>query len=214
MQETRINLGCGTCVVKGWVNIDRSPGPLLDRFRIVKRLLYKAGAISDEHMVVWPRGIVRADARKGLRFPSGSADAVYSSHMLEHIYFEEAKRVLLEVRRVLRQGGVVRLALPDGAVLAQQLIGASAAHSAQAALEYNIQLRAHPLARPTARGRLAAALGANIHLWQPTRALVLEMLVDAGFRDVQERRFREGDLPDLVLVEDREESFFLEGIAP
>lgn len=208
----RLNLGCGTTVVQGWDNIDRSPNLILDRFRPLKRGLYRFGVISAEHMIEWPPGVIRHDVRKGLPYPDGSVDAVYSSHMLEHIYLDEARRLLREAAGVLRIGGIIRLALPDSEVLAKALVESDTENAAEAARQFNLGLRAHPSDRPTGRKRLTAMLGANIHLWQPTPALVSEFLEEAGFHDVFRYDYREGSLPDLHSIEQRPESFFLEAV--
>jgi SAM-dependent methyltransferase len=44
---------------------------------------------------------------------AGSVDAIYSSHMIEHLDRREARRFLAECRRVLKPGGVLRLVVPD-----------------------------------------------------------------------------------------------------
>ena len=97
----RVNNGCGSNVAQGWVNIDRSPGPLLDRLQPLKRALFH---------------------------------------------------------------------------------------------------------------RLARLFGANIHLSPPL--LWWRAFSSAGFVQVDRKGFREGDLSDLQAVEHREESFFLEAVAP
>ncbi len=53
------------------------------------------------------------DADDGLPFKDGSVDGCYASHLLEHLPRETARRLLLECLRVLRSGGVLRLAVPD-----------------------------------------------------------------------------------------------------
>ena len=40
-------------------------------------------------------------------------DVLYSSHMLEHLDTVEAMKFLIEARRVLKHGGIIRLAVPD-----------------------------------------------------------------------------------------------------
>ncbi len=161
-------------------------------------------------MTVWPAGIVFHDIRKPLPYGDSSAEAIYSAHMLEHLYFDEANNALVEFRRLLSPEGVLRLALPDSELLASAFLQNSAARGAQAALEFNAGLNAHPLSRPPARRRLSDGLGASLHRWQPTGALVMKMLRDAGFGEVNECTFLRGDLPDLATVEHRRESFFLE----
>lgn len=80
------NLGCGQSLHSDWINIDCKPtGP----------------------------GVVVHDLTKGLPFADGELDAVYSSHLLEHFPKWQAPDFLCECRRVLKTGGIVRLAVPD-----------------------------------------------------------------------------------------------------
>ena len=48
--------------------------------------------------------------------PDGSFDLVYSGQSIEHVTEEEADKVLLEARRVLRPGGILALDTPNGPV--------------------------------------------------------------------------------------------------
>jgi SAM-dependent methyltransferase len=199
-----LNLGCGLNAAPGWVNIDRSPSLILDRVPGAKRALNSVVGLQPGHLVTWPEGIRRLDITKGLPFKGGSVHAIYSSHMLEHLYLSDAQRVLEECRRVLAVGGILRLALPDSDALARRLVEGGSGRT------FNEQLYAYPLARPNWRGRAVRAVGASIHHWQPTRDLVYAMLREAGFQNVTERAFREGTLPDILAVEHREESMFWE----
>lgn len=82
----RLHLGCGPYYLPGMINID---GNLRRRKDL------------------W------LDLRNPLPFPDGSVALVYSSHMLEHLYPDDALRLLREIRRVLSDQGVARLALPS-----------------------------------------------------------------------------------------------------
>jgi predicted SAM-dependent methyltransferase len=199
-----VNLGCGLNAAPGWVNIDRSPSLVLDRIPGAKRALHRLIGLQPGHLVTWPQGIRRLDITKGLPFERGSVRAVYSSHMLEHLYLSDAQRVLVECHRVLEVGGVLRLALPDSDALARRLVEGGSGRT------FNEQLYAYPLVRPNWRGRVLSTVGASIHHWQPTRDLVRAMLQEAGFPKATERVFRQGTLPDLLAVEHREESMFWE----
>jgi ubiquinone/menaquinone biosynthesis C-methylase UbiE len=53
------------------------------------------------------------DLRKGIPAPTESADAVYHSHVLEHIDRDAVPRFLDEIRRVLKPGGLHRVVVPD-----------------------------------------------------------------------------------------------------
>jgi predicted SAM-dependent methyltransferase len=46
-------------------------------------------------------------------FDRGTVDLVYMCHILEHIKRDHLKEVLSEMKRVLKEGGVLRLSVPD-----------------------------------------------------------------------------------------------------
>ena len=206
----RLNLGSGQTAVPDWINIDRSPNILLDRVPVAKRLLFRAGVLNEGHMQPWDREVVRHDIRK-LPCPDNSVEAIYSSHTLEHLYLREAERVIKECARVLKPGGVLRLALPDVEYFARQLLDGSSVAGQDAGRYFNSRLLAHPEDRPTLSGHLLSAVGGHVHRWQPSAPLVRQLMVDARLVDICDCEFRQGRLPGLDVIETREESFFLEG---
>ena len=208
----RVNLGCGPMAPAGWVNIDGSPNVLLDRVRVVKRGLRVLGVLSEAHMTSWPDEVVYFDVRKPLPFDDSSVQSIYSSHLLEHLYLFDAQAVLSESRRVLAPGGVLRLALPDAERLAADLLNGVSDGTDDPGLYFNRRLWAHPLMRPSRRQKIASVFGGSTHRWQPTRSFVTSLLKGAGFSQVFECQFLQGNLPDLASVEHREESFFLEAV--
>jgi predicted SAM-dependent methyltransferase len=54
-----------------------------------------------------------------LVFQSGTVDLIYASHVLSYFNRREALFVLLEWNRVLKPGGVIRLAVPDFQAMAR-----------------------------------------------------------------------------------------------
>lgn len=46
-------------------------------------------------------------------FGDGTVDLVYMCHILEHVKRNDLQNVLLEMKRVLKHGGVLRLSVPD-----------------------------------------------------------------------------------------------------
>ncbi|MNX83829.1 hypothetical protein D3C86_1156070 [compost metagenome] len=81
-----LNLGCGTTYHPDWVNIDLHASP--------------------------PH-VIGHDLKRGIPFPDASFDAVYTSHVLEHIPPAHAAAFLNEAVRVLKPGGVMRVVVPD-----------------------------------------------------------------------------------------------------
>jgi len=81
-----LNIGCGPHFHPAWTNLDY--------------------VSTSTEVMEW-------DIRKGLPFPSQSFDACYSSHVLEHITKSEVPKLLLEIYRVLKPGGIARIIVPD-----------------------------------------------------------------------------------------------------
>jgi len=50
---------------------------------------------------------------KGIPFPNESVDAVFHSHVLEHLDRDVASTFLHEIQRVLKPGGFIRIVVPD-----------------------------------------------------------------------------------------------------
>ncbi len=207
-----VNLGSGPTGPESWVNLDRSPTMLLRHVPWAARALRRAGVIGEHHLTPWQPHIVRQDLTKPLPFDDGTVDAVYSSHFLEHIYYGDAQAIVKECHRVLKPGSVLRLALPDGEAWARELIESGDDEAGDAGYRYLLRLGSHPLDRPTGKRALTSKIGGHIHRWQPTRGLVRKMLLEAGFADdeISDRKFLEGDLPEIERIETREESFFTE----
>lgn len=212
-EELWLNLGSGQKAFNGWVNIDRSPGLVLDRLPVAKRLLHRFGLLAEAQMLPWPRTIRRLNIVKGLPFADRSVDAIYTSHTLEHLYLDDAQKVLGECQRVLKSGGCLRVALPDGEKWASDLISGYSDEDYSSGLTYNMRLGSHFFVRPVGLRRLTALLSGSTHKWQPTRDMVEELMLRAGFRKYQECSYREGALPDLEQVEDRPDSIFFEATA-
>jgi predicted SAM-dependent methyltransferase len=98
----RLNLGCGLNAPSGWINIDASFTARLSKWRRVYAAVCKIMRIDP---VPWPKNIKILDVRKGLPFPENSVQAIFSSHLLEHMSFEDANFVINECYRVLCKGG-------------------------------------------------------------------------------------------------------------
>jgi predicted SAM-dependent methyltransferase len=81
-----VNLGCGPHYVEGMINCD---GNLFNKIDL------------------W------LDLRNPLPFPDSSVAVAYCSHTLEHLFPDDALRLLREIRRVLRPDGIARVVVPD-----------------------------------------------------------------------------------------------------
>lgn len=82
----KLNIGCGGTYHPDWVNLDVAPAD---------------------------PNVLTVNINNGLPFSSESATACYSSHVLEHLDKASASNLIAECSRVLKHGGVIRLAVPD-----------------------------------------------------------------------------------------------------
>ncbi len=81
-----LNLGCGGRYHPDWTNVDfRSSGP----------------------------GVIACNLNLGIPIEDNCFDVVYHSHLLEHFPKGHAPIFLKECNRVLKKGGIIRVAVPD-----------------------------------------------------------------------------------------------------
>jgi predicted SAM-dependent methyltransferase len=86
----KLHLGCGKRHIPGFVHIDVVDYPHIDHVSSIDNLSF----IADDSVAL-----------------------VYNCHVLEHFKRRDVKRVLLEWRRVLAPGGLLRTSVPDFAAL-------------------------------------------------------------------------------------------------
>lgn len=115
---TGVNVGCGPHPLPGWVNVDNSPTLLLARLPVGRFL-------GPGRRSVWEaarRERIRFASATRLPFPNESVDSVYSSHMLEHLQREQARRFLHECKRILKPDGWLRVSVPSLSTLASEYL--------------------------------------------------------------------------------------------
>jgi predicted SAM-dependent methyltransferase len=212
----RVNVGCGSTPTSGWINLDNSPSVRLARWPILVRMLSRVHFLDDRSSkfasIARQENIRYADASRRIPLADNSAEVVYSSHMIEHLDRREAKAFLLEVNRILRPGGMVRLAAPDLGLLLKSYVDSGDADDFIA--------RSHTC-RERPRGvlpRVKVALsGPRHHLWMYDGRSLVRMLCDAGFVDARVMSAGTTDIPDpgsLDLAERAAESVYVEAIRP
>ncbi len=113
----RINVGCGQNPTSGWRNFDNSPSLRLATLPAIPGILRSLGLIgaAEQKFIDFANKnrIEFGDAAKGLPVPDGSAEVLYTSHMVEHLDATERDAFLAEAMRVLCPGGILRIAVPD-----------------------------------------------------------------------------------------------------
>lgn len=144
-----LHLGCGNVRIEQFVNIDCRPTEA-----------------TDVVTAAWDLGSI----------PSESVEYIYARHMLEHLSAGDARRALIEWRRVLRAGGIVHIVVPDILFHARQLIGAvkcpAAADQERHALAgfYGWQNEMH------------GGVNEDAHRWGYTPASIEKLLIETGLQ--------------------------------
>ena len=174
----RLNWGCGDAGVPGWINSDIKDGPGID---------------------------ISASILDGLPLESNSIDYAVSIHALPEIPYPDLKNVLEELRRVLKPGGTLRLALPD----IEKAIDA-----------YRRRDREFFMVSDRDAVSIGAKFVTHLVWYGYTRSLftkdsIEELLLSAGFSRVQHCRFQwsASGHDEIAELDDREgESLFVEAV--
>ena len=178
MTITRLNWGCGPEPPSGWLNADRRREPGID---------------------------LVGDIRDGLALPEDSVDYAVAIHGLQDLPYLDVVPALRELRRVLRPGGVLRVALPD----------------LERSIEAWLRGDAGYFYIPDEE---TASLGGKLvvqAIWYgSTRTpftwdFFRELATKAGFGNVARCKFRQTDSawPEIVALDNRErESLFAEAV--
>lgn len=81
----KLQIGCGDNILEGWLNTDLNSS----------------------------REIAYLDAGGNFPLPNNSVDFIFSEHLFEHLNIVQQKNMLKESFRVLKRGGVLRIATPS-----------------------------------------------------------------------------------------------------
>jgi len=222
-----LNLGCGSRTSPACVNIDWSPYLRLKRSRVgslVAPLVLRGER--RQRFAALADNVVVHDLRRPIPVEDGSVDAVYHSHVLEHIDRAHVGTFLAEVRRVLRPGGIHRIAVPDLEAASRRYLAhldacasdpaAGADHDAYVGVIIEQMVRREPAGTasqpPLRRSVENFLLGdarrrGETHQWMYDRVNLAAVLTDAGFSDVRVVDHRTSAIPgwDAIRLDELED---------
>jgi len=196
----KVNLGSGLSVAEGWINIDGSLSALVSTWpMIILKECYRFSDVrqwySREEYIRILKGhrFVHHRLDYGVPFKNESVDYLYSSHMLEHLFLEDARILLTEMYRALKQGGRIRLAVPD----LEYAFGLYQTGEKEKALSYFFT--------PIRSGVF------DLHNYMYDFDLLSRLVASVGFLEVEKCSFRVGKVPDIEKLDNRpEETLFIE----
>lgn len=213
---TRVNIGCGQTPIPGWHNYDNSLSLRIARLPFAKRLLLFLGLVQpaqQRYIKFCKSGQIKfADATRSIPEPSDSVDALYSSHMLEHLSKDEANKFLKEAWRILKKGGIIRIAVPDLKIFVERYISDKNAEKFVSCLH---MFDKNP---DTFSERLRFLIaGFRGHKWMYDGQSLINLLERAGFVDARVMPAGITGIIDpgpLDLHERADESVYIEAVKP
>jgi hypothetical protein len=209
-----VNIGCGCNPTEGWNNYENSLSLRLAGIPILTFILKRFGLMNEQQwraMLFYKESSIKyADARKRIPEADHSVDVLYSSHMLEHLYVNEAQSFLAEAKRVLKHNGYIRLAVPCLRLIVNNYLESRDADRFIIATG----LSHKPTATFLSRIRFLL-VGERGHKYMYDGASLCKLLVSAGFKDAKIVPPGETMIPeygDLDLAEQSESTVYVEAV--
>lgn len=212
----KLNVGCGRTLIHDWVNIDNSPTLRLAKVPYLARALFRAGLVKkptlDFAATLRTANVKYGDVSKGLDYADESCNAIYSSHMLEHLNRQVARQFVRDAFRLLRPGGVLRLCIPDLGILVRHYESTGDADAFMEGMHV-----CNASSQKLVDKVKLVLLGPRHHQWMYDGASLCRVLANEGFTDVSilpPGRTYIDEPGELDLYERCEESVYVEGVKP
>ncbi len=177
-RSNRLHIGCGSCAEPGWINVDRLEVPGVN---------------------------VACDIRQALPLPPATCEYAVAMHVLQDLAYCDIIPCLTEVRRVLTDGGILRLGLPDLEKAVHAYLRGDDRYF-YVPDEDAADIGAKLVAQVTWYGSVRTPM---------TYGFVKEQLFRAGFRAVRRCECRQtyGPYPEIVSLDNRvRESLYVEAV--
>lgn len=190
-----VQYGCGLSAPANWLNFDVSPTLRLQRIPLLGRLIKK---------VNFPSSVLYGDILKGLPgIQANSCDAVYCSHVLEHLSYNDCKLALKNTYDLLKKGAIFRCVLPDLEKCIDLYLEDKKNHSSEASIKFMRSSLLGVENRPRGiKEKTMEVFGNSHHLWMWDKDSLKKELLDAGFSSVRICRFNDSVDENFKQVED------------
>lgn len=202
---TYVQYGCAFSAPAGWVNFDSSPTVRLARLPLL-------GPLYTRMRTPFPPTVRHGDVVAGLPVATGTCRGVYASHVLEHLCLDDCRTALQETFRILAEGGIFRLVVPDLQICAQRYLTALGSGDSRANMRFLEDTGLGVRSRSRSPLRVAARLfGNSAHQWMWDEVSLRGELEQAGFSSI--RRAQLGDCSDPTFAVAEDPARFLDACA-
>lgn len=182
---TRFHLGCGTVFLKNWLNIGHWTH------------LEQGGLYANPNQVEGTI-LLNHDLRLGIPAAPDSLDAIYHSHLLEHLSYTDGLQFLQKCFDALKPGAIHRVVLPDLEAFAKAYVS-NDSFLLEKYKEY--VLSDGPDIYQTKASIFMGMLHNHEHRCGYDFETLKWALERVGFRKVRKTMFQESDLPDIQEIE-------------
>lgn len=200
----KLNLGSGSAGIDSWLNYDWGILPWVNKMPFFRDLLVSFGILPIEYKVKWPK-LKLVDIRRKLPNSDNSVNYIYCSHVLEHFEKYETESILRECFRILKHKGMIRIVLPDLKIFIENYKFGDASTFCNNFFGWYKD--------STKRNFFKFAI--RDHKWMYDSRSFEKLLVEAGFSDIKLKKFREGEVPDIKILDQeycQDHSFYVEAV--
>jgi predicted SAM-dependent methyltransferase len=187
----KVNLGCGLRVAKGWLNIDGSLNAMFASWPFwLHTILYRLSGSRQYYSleqycdILENHQFLYHDLSLSLPLHDNTVDFIYSSHFFEHLFKDDASKLLKACAKALKPEGIIRISIPDLAY-AVSLYG----HGRKAEMlddYFFVEGKGSYLAR---------------HKYMYDFDLIKAILEEAGFSNVTRCEYQQGKTPDIEILD-------------
>lgn len=170
-----INVGCGTDYKKNWINIDNNSDNNIKKLDIN-----------------W-------DLRNPLPFNEKTVDFIYHEHFIEHLTVDEGINTTRNLLRILKKGGVMRIATPDLEMIVEKYLKLPIEKD-PTIKKYNMEFIKTPAERMNIGFRWWG------HKWIYDWEELERRLKEAGAKKIKRCELRRSTHKELMNLETRDES--------
>lgn len=199
----KVNIGAGLSVAQGWINVDSNPHAVVSRLpACMVKGIYQLSSVRNQYSrkeyfdLLKEHIFIPHNLEYGIPFSDDSVDFLYSSHLLEHLFREDAAGLLKEAYRVLKKGGIIRMGVPD--------------------LKYAMSLY-HEGNKQKALSLFFTGMKSSDrfdnHRYMYDFDMLNSLLIESGFTGIEKCSYRQGKVPDIDKLDNRpDETLFIEAV--
>jgi predicted SAM-dependent methyltransferase len=194
MTKKYLQFGCGSSNPESFINYDSSFNLYIQRS--IFRFFW-------HHKVKYPDDVLFGDVVKGLPVTPNSMKGIYSSHVIEHLSYNDCRRALRNCFSYLEKGGIFRCVLPNIEAQIKVYLMQKEASDKQAANKFMRYTFLGYEERPSSiRALISWYLATDKHFWMWDYDSLSTELLEAGFSSVKRSSFNMSADPVFNTAED------------